>query len=77
MKVSELQEDHIAIKVLPNVTLNFNADVVEKLTKAPRGSSKLEGFTNQQETDEYTKLREQLGVPIGTAIKTKMLLAKL
>jgi hypothetical protein len=77
MKASVLIEDHIAIKVLPDVTLNFNADVVEKLTKAPRGKSKLEDFTNKQSTAEYTKLRDQLGVSMNAPIHIEMLLEKL
>jgi hypothetical protein len=72
-----LKEDHIAIKVLPDVTLNFNADVVEKLTKAPHGKSKMEKFTKNQLTAEYTKLREQLGVSMNTPIDIRMLLKKL
>jgi len=35
MSVSELKEDHIAMRVHPDVTLNFRPDILEKLMKLP------------------------------------------
>ncbi|RLM65718.1 hypothetical protein C2845_PM16G18820 [Panicum miliaceum] len=75
LSVSELQKDHVAMKVLPDVTLNFRPDVVEKLLKVPRGTSKLPHFGFIAQKAEFKKLREQLGME--GSIEIKKLLKKL
>jgi hypothetical protein len=46
MSISELKEDHIAIKVQPVVILKVSPNVIETLLKVPHGTSKL--FTTQE-----------------------------
>jgi hypothetical protein len=77
MSVSELKGDHVAMKVLPGVTLNFRPDVVAKLMKVSRGTSKLQTFDQKDALSKYAILREQLGISKHTPLVIQFLLEKL